>query len=47
MVTDYLQRILTIIAQKGINDLKAQNLTPDRTQRSLSKDAALAKEKVS
>lgn len=36
-----------ILAQKGINDLKAQNLTPDRTQRSLAKDAALAKEKVS
>lgn len=36
-----------ILAQKGINDLKAQNLTPDRTQRSLSKDAAMAKEKVS
>ena len=36
-----------ILAQKGINDLKAQNLAPDRTQRSLSKDAAMAKEKVS
>jgi TRAP-type C4-dicarboxylate transport system permease small subunit len=36
-----------ILAQKGVNDLKAQNLTPDRTQRSLQKDAALAKEKTS
>ena len=34
------------LAAKGRSDLKASNLTPERTARSLSKDAALAKERT-
>ncbi len=36
-----------IMANKGISDLKMSNLTPDRTAHSVSKDAQMAKGKVS
>lgn len=35
-----------MLATKGISNLKASNLTPERTAHAVSKDAAMAKEKV-
>lgn len=42
--------VLAVVAfaliAKGLKDLKASNLAPDRTARALGKDATLAKEKL-
>lgn len=39
--------IAWIMASKGINDLKMTNLAPDRTAHAVSKDASMAKGRVS
>ncbi len=36
-----------VLVGKGVNDLKASNLAPDRTANAVSKDASMAKEKLS
>lgn len=36
-----------LLARKGADDLKATNLAPNKTARAVSKDAQMAKEKIS
>lgn len=47
IVGGVLAIIAYIMASKGINDLKATNLAPSRTANAVSKDASMAKERVS
>lgn len=47
IVGGILAIIAYIMASKGINDLKATNLAPERTANAVSKDASMAKGRVS
>lgn len=38
--------IAFVLANKGLNDLKASRLAPEKTARALSRDAEMAKEKI-
>ncbi len=46
IVGGVLAIIAYVLARKGINDLKASNLAPERTARAAARDATMVKEKI-